>query len=726
MADSVLLSQLYADLNGDHWIDSNNWMSGNPCDANAPWAGVTCNWSYGSVISLELKGNNLKGTLPSYVGSFSELEWGLELSGLSGTIPTQIGRLTKLTALGLGGNDFTGTVPSQLGKLENLLDLSLQHGASGGEKLSGAMPSQMGSLLKLTALQVQQNALSGPIPSEVGRLTNMRVSFNLDNNAFTQHIPSQLGLLKFASQSIDLSYNELSGPIPSEIARLTHLTGDLRMQGNYLQGPLPSQLGRLNQLAGTLDLSQNRIDGFLPTQVCTHEERHSLCLGAFFCILLTFTCSFALPFALPFAFIASFFVCVCVFLASSSLPFFVAQIGMLSELQWGLSLDSNQLSGTLPTELGRLTKLSSQLYLQQNHFRGEIPSQLALIAGMTTLFVFNNDFCNSMPAEIADVGLLNMDVATLEGNRIGVPCPNPTHVPTASMSPTRPSNAPTKAPSPIPSAAPTEAPTQPTFKPSAAPSGTSNPSSTPSKTPSREPSETPTGAPYITRPPTLAPEHSPSPHPTAQPLQYPLPTTLAQGMDSNTAALSANGAQVGGGGHNGAAGAQSASLDGASVAGITVGCFLGVALLALVAFKVMKGSRSKRATECHHFLWRLGVAGPAATGTAGGGPAKKKKRKKKMAPENGWKDSSGKDGDRGSGGAGAGLPTRRGSGGYREEEGTVDGRGSVGGNVDQFMNSLKSEFAGSGSSAAELELASSTPPSAPDDAGVVSSRVDFV
>ena len=58
-------------------------------------------------------------------------------------------------------------MPSQLGKLENLLDLSLQHGASGGEKLSGAMPSQMGSLLKLTALQVQQNALSGPIPSEV-------------------------------------------------------------------------------------------------------------------------------------------------------------------------------------------------------------------------------------------------------------------------------------------------------------------------------------------------------------------------------------------------------------------------------------------------------------------------------------------------------------------------------------------------------------------------------
>ena len=57
---------------GTNYKIKNLWpslrMSGDPCDANAPWAGVTCNWSYGSVISLELKGNNLKGRFDQLVG----------------------------------------------------------------------------------------------------------------------------------------------------------------------------------------------------------------------------------------------------------------------------------------------------------------------------------------------------------------------------------------------------------------------------------------------------------------------------------------------------------------------------------------------------------------------------------------------------------------------------------------------------------------------------------
>ena len=79
---------------------------------------------------------------------------------LSGSIPSEIGRLWNLQTLYLGRNKLRGTIPTELGMLTKLSSLSLQH-----NDLSGTLPqSYLKNLRSLKALQVEGNErLSGKV-----------------------------------------------------------------------------------------------------------------------------------------------------------------------------------------------------------------------------------------------------------------------------------------------------------------------------------------------------------------------------------------------------------------------------------------------------------------------------------------------------------------------------------------------------------------------------------
>ena len=86
--------------------------------------------------------------------------------------------------------------------------------------LVGFVPSQLGMLhATLEHLDLSRNAISGTLPSELGRLTQLRI--------------------------LALQLQGLSGSIPSEVGRLTALH-HLSLYGNGLSGSLPSELGRVN------------------------------------------------------------------------------------------------------------------------------------------------------------------------------------------------------------------------------------------------------------------------------------------------------------------------------------------------------------------------------------------------------------------------------------------------------------------------------------------------
>jgi len=102
-------------------------------------------------------------------GTYNRTALDLRDTGLSGSLPTQLGKLTMLEKMYLPENKLSGYLPSQLGRLTALTDLS-----SWGNSLSGSLPTQLGLLTALqTILGLGTNELSGTLPTQLAALTNL-------------------------------------------------------------------------------------------------------------------------------------------------------------------------------------------------------------------------------------------------------------------------------------------------------------------------------------------------------------------------------------------------------------------------------------------------------------------------------------------------------------------------------------------------------------------------
>ena len=80
--------------------------------------------------------------------------------------------LVALTYLSLSPNQLTGPIPPELGRLSNLTDLNLW-----GNQLTGPIPPELGHLSNLAYLNLWGNQLTEDIPPELGRLSNLRLLY---------------------------------------------------------------------------------------------------------------------------------------------------------------------------------------------------------------------------------------------------------------------------------------------------------------------------------------------------------------------------------------------------------------------------------------------------------------------------------------------------------------------------------------------------------------------
>ena len=207
--DSLALVDLYNSTGGINWSNNTNWLTIAPVSS---WYGVTV--SSGRVTKINFNLNQLTGSIPTSIGNLSKLTaLILRFEQLSGSIPSSLGNLRNLISLDLGNNQLSGVIPSFLGNLTSLQSLSL----SGNQFSSGSIPSSFANLTNLTSLVLVGDSLTGSIPSFLGNLTNL-------NNP---------------NSYLELSGNQLSGSIPSSLGNLTNIRY-LWLANNQLSGAIPS------------------------------------------------------------------------------------------------------------------------------------------------------------------------------------------------------------------------------------------------------------------------------------------------------------------------------------------------------------------------------------------------------------------------------------------------------------------------------------------------------
>ncbi|XP_061338190.1 MDIS1-interacting receptor like kinase 2-like [Gastrolobium bilobum] len=292
--------------------------------------------SFPKLMCLDISHNSFHGTIPHQIGNLSRIsQLKMDHNLFCGIIPLEIGALRYLSHLDIGRCKLNGSIPISIVKLANLSYLDLA-----GNQLSGCIPQEIGESRNLKYLSLRANGLSGSIPPTIGMLTNL-VKLDLSTNSLSGAIPSMRNLRNL--EQLVLFNNRLSGQIPSSIGDLANLS-KLQLTGNKLDGSIPSALGNLTKLI-QLSLSENKLSGSIP-----------------------------------------------------------ASLGNLVNLE-RLSLSENNLSGPIPSTFGNLTKLT-HLLLHMNNLNGCLPPTMNKVTNLKSLQLSANDFTGPLPQQICLGGSL--------------------------------------------------------------------------------------------------------------------------------------------------------------------------------------------------------------------------------------------------------------------------------------------------------------------------------
>ncbi|XP_062014261.1 receptor-like protein 7 [Rosa rugosa] len=399
------------------------------------WDGVECDKDTGHVVGLYLRSSRLFGSLNSNSGLFQLAH--LQKLDLSDNhfnfseIPSRLGHLTSLTYLNLSKSSFSGQIPSEISKLSKLsaIDLSFNYEHStrllrlekasqlrslvqnltnlkqlhlSGVYMPFTVPDVLVNASSLTSLRLENCGLIGEFPVGIFHLPNLQV-LDLDTiQDLAGHFPdfNRSSPLEY----LNVARTNFSGGLPDSIGNLRSLKF-LNIEYLELHPHVPSSLGNLTQL-NYLDLS------FFFDRSCTHQDSRphnfSLIDSDSWSWIGKLTELYHLGLGHTYL--------------SGEFPTFVSNLTQLREL----SLDHNQITGHIPSWLVKFTQLTL-LNLRFNNLQGAIPRSLFHLHNLEYLDLCSNKLIGSVVFDNFP-NLKKLRVLQLSSNKLSLQIKNDARV----------------------------------------------------------------------------------------------------------------------------------------------------------------------------------------------------------------------------------------------------------------------------------------------------------
>lgn len=258
----------------------------------------------------------------------------------------------ELKSISLPKSDLSGPLPTELGLLTDLELL-----AFGGNQINGKLPSEIRNLTMLKILNFYDNQLTGTIPAWLGNLSKL-TWLSLSINDLTGTIPEELGSLSRLELFGVERCLKINGTIPNSLQNLVNLER-FYLSYNKLRGPIPSWIGNFANLK-VLSLSNNQFSSSLPETLSELANLTSL------------------------------------FLDDNDLTGDLSTIESLSNLEL-LLIEDNQFKQSLGSNfLSSLTKLRV-LDASNNYLNGSLPSNLFMMTGLAVLDLHGNEIGGDLP-----------------------------------------------------------------------------------------------------------------------------------------------------------------------------------------------------------------------------------------------------------------------------------------------------------------------------------------
>lgn len=239
--------------------------------------------------------------------------------------------------------------------------------------------------LHVTAIDLADNNLTGSIPIELiliaGHLTTLDFTSNLIHMEDSRFDVFK-GLDQLEDLLLDDNYMVYDKGLPPQFRHLVNLK-KLRLSYNLFAGELEvdhkvlANMGKLTHL----EIESNFLNGNLPPVI-----------GEMTNLVYLYLRRNELSFNLDFL-----------------------KTGKLKDL-FALWLDSNTITGTIPTEIGLLTELAS-VSMTNSTISGSLPSQMGNLLGLRRLWLYNNQLTGTIPASFDK--LTELQVFEIQGNSIG-------------------------------------------------------------------------------------------------------------------------------------------------------------------------------------------------------------------------------------------------------------------------------------------------------------------